>query len=87
MTAQQLHALMPGDRVRTTRRFTGRNTTIPKGTSGLVQVVIVELHLGDRQEVGAVEIKWRGREIETLQAKELKRWTVCMKKRNGHARR
>lgn len=78
MTAKQIHHLQPGDRVLTRRRFYGRANMIPAGRLGVVQVVGVSLHLGDRQQVDFADIKWRGWRVETLNASELKRWTVLL---------
>lgn len=80
MTAKQIHALQPGDRVLTRVRFQGRRNEISPGCPGIVQVVVVELHLGDVQRVEAADIKWRGGRIENLQADELTRWVMLRKK-------
>lgn len=80
MTAKQLHHLMPGDRVRTRLRFTGRHHEIRAGIPGVVQAVGVSLYLGDHQQVDAADIKWKGGRVETLQDSELMRWTVLEKK-------
>ena len=78
VTAKQLHHLQPGDRARARRRFLGRHAAIASGCGGIVQVVGVSLHLGDRQQVDFANIKWRGGRVETLQAGELKKWTVLV---------
>lgn len=80
MTPQQIHFLQPGDRVRTTQRFRGSEYVIAAGVPGIVQIVIVALHLNDYQEVDAAKIKWRGGRIELLQSEELKRWVTLERK-------
>ena len=76
VTKRTIHFLKPGDRVRARKDFYGAGGPIKAGRSGIVQTVVVELYLGDHQEVTAATIRWHGGRIENLQDHELQRWIV-----------